>query len=113
MKVVELEISQPDCCIHQESHKGKSCNVVKRGNSTRHSCYDLEFPFYLNYPKYSCHGKFFSILQKDVVNQIPEDIETNLQLLVMGETIVVNIQTVKILIFLDSKTGIAYCFFIL
>jgi len=88
MKVVNLEMERPTACPNLASHQGQPCNVIKRGTSCR-TCYDLEFPFCLQYPNYSCNGIEFTALNERIIDAIPPDMQTSVALAVMGRIIMV------------------------
>jgi hypothetical protein len=50
MKVIFLEIANSTTCIYVSNHK-MLCNVTKRDFHERLHCYDIDYPFYLQYQR--------------------------------------------------------------
>jgi hypothetical protein len=107
MKVEKLELLTPAMCFSPNNHKGQDCNVLKRGYYERIHCFDLDFPFYLQYPKYSCHQNRFSALNPTIINAIPVSMDLNIELVVMGRNIIVLLRFTFI-IYLDTEISTLY-----
>jgi hypothetical protein len=74
MKTIKFELSIPDGCLQPEFHQRKVCKVVKRILNERIYCYDLNFPFFLQYSKYYYHRKWFFALDEKFIKKIPIDL---------------------------------------
>jgi hypothetical protein len=57
MKTIKLELSIPDGYLQPEFHQRKVCKIIKRELNERIHCYNLDFPFFFQYPKYCYHKK--------------------------------------------------------
>jgi hypothetical protein len=99
MKVIHLDLPTPVMCLNPSSHNGQHCNVIKRGHYERIHCYDLDFPFYLQHPKFSCNGNSFSALNEKFIKSIPFSMDIKLELVVMGKNIIVLLLFVLILLY--------------
>ena len=94
MKVISLEIPNPSTCVY-ESHHEMACNVTKRGFHERIHCYDLDFPFYLQYQRWMCHERSFTALHLKLIESIPSDMLCNIEILVMEKTVLVLLRLKK------------------
>jgi hypothetical protein len=89
MKTIKFELSISDGCLQPEFHQEKVCKVVKRELNERIYCYDLNFLFFLQYPKYCCHRKWFSALDEKFIKRISINLLIELQLIIMDKIIMV------------------------
>jgi len=103
MKVIRLDLPLPSMCLNIEDHKGEPCNIIRRGHYERIHCYDLDFPFYLQYPKYACHHNKFSVLNPKFIQAIPSNMKLNIDLVVMGKIVIVLLCLILITYYLRNK----------
>jgi hypothetical protein len=88
MKVISLEIANPTTCVYVNNHE-MPCNVTKRGFHERLHCYDIDFPFYLQYQRWICHERSFTALHPKLIESIPPDMLCNIEIVVMGQIVLV------------------------
>jgi hypothetical protein len=85
MKTTKSELSISDRYLQPKIYQEKVCNIIKRELNERIHCYDLEFPFSLQYPKYCCHRKWFSALNEKFNKEIPLNLLLELQLIIIDK----------------------------
>ena len=76
----------PKFC-HNKEHT--SCVVSFSRSKQRKHCYDVNFPFILEYPAYKCNNQEFSILHPDFLAILPTQTDSNIKLLVSHKFIMV------------------------
>src|SRR3569832_2230726 len=94
MDVVSLEIPNPGTCVYELQHK-MACNITKRGFHERIHCYDIVFPFYLQYQRWMCHERSFTALHPKLIEFIPPDMLCNIEIIVMGKIVLVLLRLVN------------------
>ena len=99
LECVHLKLPDPLICVNTNSHTDSKCHIIKKGFLERAHCYDLEFPLYIKYQRYSCHGTSFSALNARIIQQVNEDISVEPGIIMLGKILLVSIHKLIFLTF--------------
>jgi hypothetical protein len=74
LRVITLQLLAPIIYINATNYPGVKCHIIKKDYKDRIHYYDLEIPFFLKYSRYSCHGKYFTALDPQLVQRYSSDL---------------------------------------
>jgi hypothetical protein len=69
LQVITFQLSASIICVNATDYSEIKCHIIKKDYKDRIHYYDLEFPFFLKYFRYSCHGKYFIALDPQLVQR--------------------------------------------
>jgi hypothetical protein len=89
LRIITLQLLAPIICINATNHPGVKCYIIKKDYKDRIHCYNLKFPFFLKYSRYSCHGKYFTAFDPQLVQRYPSNLKLDFYLVIFGKIVMV------------------------
>jgi hypothetical protein len=76
-------------CVNATNYPGVKYHIIKKDYKNGIHCYDLKFPFFLKYSRYSCHRKYFTALDPQLVQRYPSDLKLDFYLVIFGKIVMI------------------------